>query len=91
MELLKNFKKLASQPEREQLADALGTSTSYLFDHLGKHRRISVEQAAVIEETTTTIAAKNGGTTPVIQRDSLCAACAKCPLACSVRASQEFA
>lgn len=91
MELLKNFRKAATQAEREQLADALGTSISYLFDHLGKHRRISVDQAAVIEDVTTEIAANNGGTTPVIQRENLCAACVKCPLACSARAAQEFA
>lgn len=91
MEHLKNFRKAASKAEQERLANALDTTTNYLFSHLGVHRKVSIEQAEVIECETAKIAACNGGSTPIIQRDMLCAVCARCPLACSVRASQDLA
>ena len=91
MEHLKNFRDVATELEKEQLAAALGTNTTYLFSHLGRHRRILVEQAARIESETATIALNTGGKTPVIYRDMTCDACAKCPLACAARAAQGLA
>ena len=88
---LKQFKRTATADECVELAEAAATTEDDLFNHLGRHREISVERARAIEDATREIAVRNGGITPVIFRDELVPDCAACPYACAARRHAEGA
>lgn len=85
MKHLKRFRNVATPAEQQELAQAAGTTCSYLFDQLGAHRKVSVEKAEAIEAATIKIAGQNNGRTPVLYRDMICEPCSTCPLACAAR------
>lgn len=88
MTSLKQFREKASEAEQDMLAEQVGTTKSYLFSHLGVHRRATLEKAVAIEKATASISTLNGGETPIIYRDMVCDTCATCPLACASRAKR---
>lgn len=77
---LRKWMTAASPAEQNELAKRAGTTRNYLYQLSGGHRTASAELAGTIEIASIALRLKNAAL-PLIDRMSLCAACAACPYA----------
>lgn len=76
---LRKFLTAATEEERDRLAAAAGTSTSYLYTIAGGHRHAKIETVAAIERASTTMSKRSRGRLPIVPRSDLASTCAECP------------
>lgn len=82
MNALEHFRSKATAAEKQALADACGTSYSYLWFHLAKGRREpDALLSAKIEAATTLMSRQSDGRLPVVYRTELNSACRACQFA----------
>lgn len=80
--MLQRFRDLASTAEKQAVAEACGTSYSYLWFHISKGRREpDALLAAKIEAATKLLSKQSGGRLPVVYRTELNSACRSCQFA----------
>lgn len=79
MEKLKEWLKLASRQEQEDLVLHAGTSRDYLYQISTGKRQASADTAARIEIAAKNIGKSSKGRLPVLTRKDICPACADCP------------
>lgn len=80
--MLERFRDLASQSEKQAVADACDTSFAYLWWHVAKGRREpDAMLAAKIEVATKLLSKQSGGRLPIVYRTEMNSACRACAFA----------
>lgn len=75
----------ATTEQQVRLAKIAKTSRNYLHQLAGGHRVASAEIAGRIEVAALRMHHTSGGTLPLVDRETLCPACANCPYALKCR------
>lgn len=85
MSALSQFMQAANAAQQEALARKAGTSRSYLYQLAAGDRTASAELAADIERASHVVR-RGAGSLPIVPREQLCPACAKCEFLEAARA-----